>query len=396
MTDLRTYSLILTVLLSTDPIRAQDGEVQGEFPIGAWFPGLFINDETQWNARLQLVDDANFNTIHASLENQTTARRHRVFTNADLNQKNQIWMREAQRLGLKVQLYSWPLPSGWRGDEYWAQTFEAEDNTHFTHNSLHGSPTAGVGVSARVVDHSAGLMLDTPPGDTGAGIRIRGNSHNDYTHHVFWLSTDKTTGPDVPDVELARIRTIITWRDNAGNSHTAPTTEEPIRRSQFLAANVSQDFPVTPMNIPSDGIDDRILVRYQIYWTDRGNLTVDRIRAHDLPGHLLFRGDHDADIEMDLRDYYDDAGVDPPWRFYLYDEPQWQEVHESMAYIDEIIQRETATGGRPGRKGVSAFNQRGPRHRPHIDDYELLSNVVDRGSRPHRVDGIKEESVSSG
>lgn len=82
MTDRRPYTLILTILLSAGSVRAQD---RSEFPIGAWFPGLFISDQTQWNARLQLVDDANFNTIHAALENQTTSG----LTHAQLNQRNQ-------------------------------------------------------------------------------------------------------------------------------------------------------------------------------------------------------------------------------------------------------------------------------------------------------------------
>ena len=346
MSDQRAYALILTILLSAGSLQAQD---DGEFPIGAWFPGLFNTDQAEWNARLQLVDEANFNTIHAALETQNTAA------------TNQIWMREAHRLGLNVQLYSWPQPEGWRGVEFWSQMFEAE-SSDFTHPI--GDETTD-GWSARVGTHSPGLLLDTPRGTTGGGIWIRGNTQNHYTHHVFWLSTDNTTGPDV---ELARVRVIITWRDGLGNNHIV-TEEMGIRRSMFMAANTSECFPLISRMIPVDGQDDRLLVRYQIQWTGHGNLTVDTIRAHDAEGHELFRGDYDMDIEDELDDYYGDA-VDPPWRFYLYDEPQWSEVHESMVYIDEIIQRVTATPDRPsGRKGVSAFNQRGVRHRPHQDDY---------------------------
>ena len=43
---------------------------------------------------------------------------------------------------------------------------------------------------------------------------------------------------------------------------------------------------------------------------------MDRVRAHDLQGHRLFRGDFNRTITRDLADYYGDA-VDPPWRFYL-------------------------------------------------------------------------------
>lgn len=68
MTDRRAYALILTILLLPGSIRAQD-----EFPIGAWFPGLFNNEPGQWNARLRLVEDAHFNTIHAALEDRFTA-----------------------------------------------------------------------------------------------------------------------------------------------------------------------------------------------------------------------------------------------------------------------------------------------------------------------------------
>ena len=180
MTDRRPYGLILAVLLLSGPGRAQEDE----FPIGAWFPGLFNQnpDRGQWNARLQLVAAANFNTIHAAQE-----ARNRADT-------NQVWMAEAHRLGLNVQLHSWTQPPGWRGTQHWSQTFEAEDDT-FTHDSRHGTVSAD-GVSARVGTHSAGLMLDTPPGRSGAGLYLRGNRHNHYTHHVFWLSTAHTTTGD--------------------------------------------------------------------------------------------------------------------------------------------------------------------------------------------------------
>lgn len=167
MTDRRPYTLILTILLSAGSVRAQD---RSEFPIGAWFPGLFIHDQTPWNARLQLVDAANFNTIHAALENQTTSG----LTHAQLNQRNQ----------------------------------------------------------------------------------------------------DNITGADV---ELARTRAIITYRDHAGNNRVV-TRESPVLRAEFNAANVSQPFEVVYHPPPAitdrlgnrdNGREHRILVRYQVQWTDR-------------------------------------------------------------------------------------------------------------------------------
>ena len=344
MIDRRAYALILTILWSAGSIRAQ-----GEFPIGAWFPGLFNNEPGQWNARLQLVDEAHFNTIHAALEDRFTAT------------TNQVWMDAAHRRGLNVQLYNWMLPEGWRGTRFWTQTFEAE-SARFTHAT--GEMTAD-GWRAQVGPHSAGLLLDTPRGDTGAGIWLRGNEDNRYTHHVFWLSTDDITGNGA-DV-LARIRVIITYTVGTGASainHTV-TGERPVLRSDFNAPNVAQAFEVI-YHLPLNGQNNRILVRYQVEWTDRGNLTVNRVRAHDADGHDLFSDDrHDMDIQAALRDYYRDA-VSPPWRFYLYDEPLWQEVHESIAHVDEIIEEVTRTQTGTAQKGVSAFNQT---FRAHIDDY---------------------------
>ena len=75
MSDQRAYALILTILLSAGSLQAQD---DGEFPIGAWFPGLFNTDQAEWNARLQLVDEANFNTIHAAPKTQNTAATNQI------------------------------------------------------------------------------------------------------------------------------------------------------------------------------------------------------------------------------------------------------------------------------------------------------------------------------
>ena len=59
----RRLCVVLAVLLWSGPGRAQDGE----FPIGAWFPGLFNAHSAQWEDRLELVVADHFNTIHASM-----------------------------------------------------------------------------------------------------------------------------------------------------------------------------------------------------------------------------------------------------------------------------------------------------------------------------------------
>ena len=53
----RKYFLIATVLVLGGSVRAQ------EFPIGAWFPGLFDDQDVHWAARLDAVRAAHFNTI---------------------------------------------------------------------------------------------------------------------------------------------------------------------------------------------------------------------------------------------------------------------------------------------------------------------------------------------
>ena len=150
MNNRGAYALILTILLTGDSTRAQDGE----FPIGAWFPGLFNDQSTDWAARLDLVQRARFNTIHAAQSVRNTAS------------QNQLWMAEAHARGLRVQLYNWNVPPGWLAPStrYWSQTFEAEDS-RFTHPIGEETPD---GWRARMDAHSPGLLLDTP--STGSGF----------------------------------------------------------------------------------------------------------------------------------------------------------------------------------------------------------------------------------
>ena len=95
-------------LVAVSLLLSSSGWAQEAFPIGAWFPGVYNNDQAQWNARLQLVHDANFNTIHASQESRNPAA------------TNQVWMAEAHRLGLNVQLYGWNVPLRWGNTHFWS------------------------------------------------------------------------------------------------------------------------------------------------------------------------------------------------------------------------------------------------------------------------------------
>lgn len=60
---------------------------------------------------------------------------------------------------------------------------------------------------------------------------------------------------------------------------------------------------------------------------------VDKVREHDWDNArlsvLLFRGEFNAAISDTLASYYGGT-VDPPWRFFLYDEPRW-ELNESWS-----------------------------------------------------------------
>ena len=96
--------LAAALLVSGGPLGAQ-----GEFPIGAWFPGM-IDLETEaaeaaeWATRLDSVKAQGFNTIHAR------QGRGELRTSA----YNQRWMALAHARGLKVQLHSWRQPPDWR------------------------------------------------------------------------------------------------------------------------------------------------------------------------------------------------------------------------------------------------------------------------------------------
>ncbi|MCY3762936.1 MAG: hypothetical protein OXH50_16945 [Gemmatimonadetes bacterium] len=108
-----------TVLLS-GPVQAQK-----EFPIGVWFPGMLEDDDAQRAARLDSVQAAGFNTIHAM----------RGPGQLRSSEYNQAWMALAHARGLKVELHSWLQPPEWRESSrtYWARTFEAEDTNLFTY-----------------------------------------------------------------------------------------------------------------------------------------------------------------------------------------------------------------------------------------------------------------------
>ena len=129
-----------------------------EFPIGAWFPGLFQADSTRWAARLNSVVADSFNTIHASM----SGYQHRSNVTAA---ENAGWMRLADSRDLNIQLHSWWQPPGWRSHSanYWSRTLEAE-HTRFRHHT--GNVTAdGRYAKAATTDSpgdSPGLLLDTP------------------------------------------------------------------------------------------------------------------------------------------------------------------------------------------------------------------------------------------
>ena len=197
---------------------------------------------------------------------------------------------------------------------------------------MSGEVVAGEGRMADESRHSAGLLLDTP--STGSGIWLRGNGHNQYDYHVFWMKTDDNTGNEA----IATINVI---------DHTTGTLigTRPVLKSQFMDTINYQGFAIFR---PAPASNRR--VRYQVEWMDNGNLWIDKVRANDVSSLSLFRGGLSEDIEDDLEDYYGDT-VDPPWRFYLFDEPKWGELDESLAYVDELIEEEH------GRKGVTAFHQ---------------------------------------
>ena len=109
----RGWLLAAVFLVAGGPLGAQ-----GEFPIGAWFPGMTHGDSTYWAARLDSVKASGFNTVHAM------RGRGKIRTAA----YNKKWMDLAHARGLKVQLHSWQQPPEWRehSRNYWTRTFEAD------------------------------------------------------------------------------------------------------------------------------------------------------------------------------------------------------------------------------------------------------------------------------
>ena len=152
--------------------------------------------------------------------------------------------------------------------------------------------------------------------------------------HVFRLKTDDNSSPD-------RIATLRILRHSDG---TLLRTRD-VRALEFREVDTYQDF-VIRYSVPRGGD----WVRYQVEWHGTANLWVDRIRAHDSHGYRLFSGDFDADIVDDLA-AYDGVSVDPPWRFYMEDEPHWTEKDESIAYVNDLIKAQT------GKSGVASFHQ---------------------------------------
>ena len=104
----RGWLLAAVLLVAGGPLDAQ-----GEFPIGAWFPGMTEGDSTHWAARLDSVKAAGFNTIHA-------IRGRGGIRTSEYNKK---WMDLAHARGLKVQLHSWQQPPQWRehSRNYWTR-----------------------------------------------------------------------------------------------------------------------------------------------------------------------------------------------------------------------------------------------------------------------------------
>ena len=302
-----------------------------EFPIGAWFPGLFNTQSEHFPARLDQVVEANFNTIHAALVARNDPSVNRVF------------MDLAHERGLKVQLYSWNVPPGWRAASrrYWTKTLEAESARHFVHPV---GVRDGEGWHADTEEHDAGLLLDTPADGRGIFLKYREQSLNSrgqvvanrarYEIHVFRLKTDDNAGTEI----IATLRIL-------NHSDGALLRSRSVRKLHFHAADTYQDF-VIRYAVPPGGAR----VRYQVDWTGEANLWVDRIRAHDRDGHRLFSGDFDRQIQEDLA-AYDGVEAPRPWRFYADDEPQFTEKDESVAYVNRFIRAQS------GKSGVVAFNK---------------------------------------
>ena len=341
----RGWWLAAVLLVSGGPLGAE-----GEFPIGAWFPGMIAGEKKTptpedlrvWGVRLDSVKAQGFNTIHAR-QGRGELRTSKY---------NRAWMALAHARGLKVQLHSWQQPPDWRSfsRNYWTRVFEAEDGDSFTSPIGASKVTEADGRVARYAatkEHNAGLLLESegsvylrrnPDTDSGFGSR--------FGHHVFRLKTDDATGT----AHLATLRVLL--RDG-----TVMDSLE-VFEDRFMAANTYQDFGLEYDIGPKTDDRGSIPVRYQVYWTEVDSLWVDHIRAHDFEivkddtlrpprADQLFRGERDDAIRDTLAAY----SADPPWRFALYDEPRW-EVNESVAYVDRLIRRQTG-----GTSGISPYNQ---------------------------------------
>ena len=272
MIDRRLY-VALAVLLWSEAGRAQD-----EFPIGAWFLGLFHAHSADWEDRLDLVVADHFNTIHASMTGRPGMSGQPAADNDD-------WMRLAGARNLNVQLHSVWQPPQWKNHSrhFWARTFEAEDSDLFTYPI--GEPVTEIdGRVARYAeagDDSPGLLLDTPstpgvppcPVASGgcSGFRLRSNVRAQtesrplderHTRHVFWLKTDDNTSAD----DLATLR-VLRHSDGVGLDSLVLSPDD------FHVAGAYQDFPVF-YDIPRG--DQR--VRYQVDWTGESDLWIDLVR----------------------------------------------------------------------------------------------------------------------
>ena len=216
---------------------------------------------------------------------------------------------------------------------------------------------------------SAGLLLDSGA-RTPKPLYLRRNPASGYNsrfgHHVFCLKTDDASDTD----HIATLKVL-------GSDGTV--TSMKVFGDDFPANNTYQDFHVEYDIGPKTDSRGSIPVRYQVEWTDRGNLWVDNIRAHDFEidprtripvrppnAARLFRGDEDEDLEDALKSHHN--GPNPPWRFALYDEPRW-EVNESVAYVDRFIKAQT--GGTPG---ISPYNV--------PESLEAMERYVDTVSPP--------------
>ena len=258
----RGWLLVAALLVSGGPLGAE-----GEFPIGAWFPGMIEiegdeeAEEAVWATRLDSVKAHGFNTIHA--------RQGRGFVRTSAY--NQRWMALAHARGLKVQLHSWEQPPDWRSfsRNYWTRVFEAEDGDLFTYSTgrevTHGDTTARY---AATREHDPGLLLASqrsvylrrnPPDRQGYSSR--------FGHHVFRLKTDDASGTR----HLATLR--VLQRDG-----TVMDSME-VFEDDFMAANTYRHFGLE-YDI-GRGPGGPVPVRYQVYWTGADTLWVDHIRAHD-------------------------------------------------------------------------------------------------------------------